>query len=95
MQVVIEKPVCRRLPVSFGITAVGLFCGVGAQQVVDREPAHKVLGDQVCPSQFRHRLACLYLRQPDQAGRGGREMSGPGCSDSNRNNRRAGVLSPS
>lgn len=93
VQVVIKHPACRRLLIVIGVMSMGLFDGVGAQQVVKREPARAALGYQVRPCQLGQRGAQLLGRQCGQAGRslGGRVR--PGMQPSRRKSRAACGLS--
>jgi hypothetical protein len=49
VQVVIQHPTHCRVPLGFGINSVGLFTGVGAQQVMECEPTGVMLFDEMRP----------------------------------------------
>ena len=67
----IKHPVRGRPPVGVAVVGVGALGSVGAQQVVEGEPARGLLGQQVRPGQLGQRGTGLAQRNPGHAGRGG------------------------
>ncbi len=70
MQVVVEDPVDRRVPVAVGVDLAGLPGSVGAQQVVAGVPARTALADQVRPGELSQQGPDVSQGQAREAGRG-------------------------
>ena len=60
VQVVVKHPARGSAAFGLGIHRGGLLGGVGAQQIVEGEPARRVLGQQVNTGEFGQCLAGLY-----------------------------------
>ena len=71
VQVVVEEAMHGRGPGLLAIVCLGLFGGVGAEQVVKSVPAGRRLGEQVRAGQLGQRRADLLRLDRGQAGRGG------------------------
>ena len=71
VQVVVEHPVHRRVPLPVVVVGVCLLGGVGAQQVVAGVPARDVFSEQVRPGQLGQEHACLSRCDGGEAGHGG------------------------
>jgi len=93
VQVVIEEPVQRGPALIVAVMGVGLFAGVGTQQVMQGVSAGCGLGEQVCPGQLDQQAAGPD-RRPGRPGAApaGAVKSGPGCRPSSRNNPAAAGL---
>jgi hypothetical protein len=78
VQVVVDHPAQRGVPVGRAVVLLGELRGVRPEQVVEGEPSRCPLGDQVCPGQLGQRAADRGRRQAGQAGRGGRRDVRPG-----------------
>ena len=59
VQVVVEHPAHGRVPLGLAVGRLGQLGGVGAEQVMAREPAGGVLGQQVRPGQLAQPAARL------------------------------------
>jgi len=86
---VVEHLVDGRVALGPAVVGLGLFGGVGAQQIMEGEPAGGLLGEQVGPRQLGQDGPGLAQGQARQAGRGRGADGGPGCSPSSRNIRAA------
>jgi hypothetical protein len=78
MHVVIQNPLLCCLLICDGVVGVRLVGGVGAEKVVEGEPARGVLGDEVGTVEFGQHLAGVGERDGGQAGSRGRGDVGPG-----------------
>ncbi|GAB4008955.1 hypothetical protein GCM10029992_66730 [Glycomyces albus] len=78
VHVVVQHPLRGRAAVGPGDAGVELFDGVGAQQVVHREPARAVFFDQVGVGQFPQRFGGRARVGRGEAGRRGRGDVGSG-----------------
>jgi hypothetical protein len=78
VQVVIQHPLSCRVLVGAGVMVAGLRSGIGAEQVVEGEPARDVLGDEVGVGQAGQHQPCVCERDGGQAGGCGRGDAGPG-----------------
>jgi hypothetical protein len=78
VQVVVEQAVRRRAPVAVRALGASLIGGVRAEQVVEREPARGVLGEQAGVSEVRELWPYLGPRAAHEAGggRGGQVGAG-------------------
>jgi hypothetical protein len=70
MQVVIQQSVQCGSALGIIVVGAGLLGSVGAQQVMENEPAVCVFGQQVSAGEFAYRTACLVEGQASQAGSG-------------------------
>jgi hypothetical protein len=78
VQVVIEHPVDGGVALGIVLVGLGPLGGVGAQQVMEREPAGGRLREQVGPGQPGQDGAGPARRQARQAGRGRGADAGAG-----------------